>query len=101
CRADEAVLRMSHWSSSAFEDSDLRGADLYDADLTGALLRNCDFTRATFTRARLVGAQLHGSRLDGVLGGEAFRGVRITGAQVLTLALSVFDDLEIVVEDPA
>jgi uncharacterized protein YjbI with pentapeptide repeats len=99
CRADEAVLRMSSWKSSAFEATDLRGADVYDAELLGAALRSCDLTGATFSKARLTGAQLQGSRVDGVIGGEAFRGVRISGAQVLPLALSVFDALDIVVDD--
>jgi uncharacterized protein YjbI with pentapeptide repeats len=99
CRADGAVLRMSSWKRSAVSDTDLRGADFYDASLPDIALQRCDLTRATFAKARLDGARLHGSTVDAVVGGEAFRGVRIGGPQVLPLALSVFADLGIEIED--
>ena len=101
CRADGAVLRMSTWTGLTVEDTDLRRADCYDAALPEARLLRCDLTEATFSNARLGGAVLHGSSLDGVVGGEAFRGVRIAGPQVLPLALSVFHGLEITVDDAA
>jgi uncharacterized protein YjbI with pentapeptide repeats len=99
CRADSAVLRMSHWKGCWFEDTDLRGADFYDASLPDTQLLRCDLSRATFSQSNLAGSRLHGSTLDGVIGGEAFRGTRISSAQVLPLAMSVLGALDIVVED--
>ncbi|MDQ1467233.1 MAG: hypothetical protein QOH10_1648, partial [Actinomycetota bacterium] len=64
-----------------------------------SVFSGCDLSRAVFTKAAMVGTRLAGSTLDGLKGASALRGVVVGSDQVLPLALGLFGDLGIVIND--
>ena len=82
-----------------FEDTLLRGADFYQAKLPGVRFFDCDLSAVEFSKADIDGACLHGSRLDGLKGAAYLKGVAIDRAQVLPLALPLYAELGIAVDE--
>jgi uncharacterized protein YjbI with pentapeptide repeats len=99
CKLDEANLRLVQADHVELSDCSLVDADLYEARLTKSALDRCDLRGCDFSKASVKGLRLAGSRLDGVRGGMSMGGVVITGDQVLPLALSVFGDLRIKIQN--
>ena len=82
-----------------FDHCSLVNADFYGATLTTTAFDSCDLTNAQFSKASAGGARLIGSTLDGVRGATALSGVVIGGEQVLPMALSMFTELGITIEN--
>jgi uncharacterized protein YjbI with pentapeptide repeats len=74
-------------------------ADFYEAAITKSALDGCDLRGSDFSKASVQGLRLSRSRLDGVRGGMSMGGVVVTGDQVLPLALSLFSDLRIEIQN--
>jgi uncharacterized protein YjbI with pentapeptide repeats len=90
---------MTKWKSAEFHDCELIEADFYESSLPSSRFRNCDLSGAQLSKANLSGSQLNGSRLDGIQGAEGLRGVMIGSDQVIPVALAVFGELHIAVND--
>jgi len=99
CKIDGANFRMSEWQSAEFDHCDLSDSDFYAAKLAGTRFDHCDLSGLELSKADLTGARLQGSTIQGLQGGDGLRGVSIGSDQVLAVALAVFSDLGISVED--
>jgi uncharacterized protein YjbI with pentapeptide repeats len=99
CKIDGANLRMSDWQSAEFQNCDLSDSDFYGAKLPGTRFDRCDLSGLQLAKADLNGARLQGSTIQGIKGGDGLRGVSIGSDQVLAVALAVFGDLGISVDD--
>jgi uncharacterized protein YjbI with pentapeptide repeats len=99
CKLDEANLRLAQADHVRMTDCSLIDADFYGAALTNSALDGCDLRGSDFSKASVVGLQLGRSRLDSVRGGLSMRGVVVSGDQVLPLALSLFGDLGIEIQN--
>jgi hypothetical protein len=67
--------------------------------LTETALDGCDLRGSDFSKASVPGLRLGGSQLEGVRGAMSMGGVVVGGDQVLPLALSMFGDLHIEIEN--
>ncbi|MFZ0248629.1 MAG: pentapeptide repeat-containing protein [Acidimicrobiales bacterium] len=99
CKLDDANFRMSQADRILFDHVNLRGAEFSAARLSSAFFFDCDATGAEFSQVVMPGARFHGSSLADIEGGQSMRDIIIDSAQVLPLALRVFMDLGIRIED--
>jgi uncharacterized protein YjbI with pentapeptide repeats len=99
CKLDEANLRLAHGDHLQMSDCSLVEADFYEAVLTKSTLEGCDLRGSDFSKASVPGLRLGGSNLDGVRGATSMAGVVVAGDQVLPLALSLFGDLRIEIQN--
>lgn len=100
CRMEQSTFRMSTTERIEFIGCDLRGADFQGASLLESAFLDCDLTGADFSQAKLKGSRFHGSVLTDVRGGRSFAGVQIDAAQLVPMALGVFDALGITITEP-
>jgi uncharacterized protein YjbI with pentapeptide repeats len=100
CKLDDANFRFARAGQIVFDRCSLVGADFYDAEFTTTVFSGCNLTNAEFSKASMAGARLAGSRLEAVRGAGSLAGAIVATDQVLPLALGVFADLGIVVEQP-
>ncbi len=99
CKLDEANLRLAHADHVQMTDCSLLDADFYEAEITKSVLDGCDLRGSDFSKASVQDLRLGRSRLDGIRGAMSMRGVVLTGDQVLPLALSLFSDLHIEIQN--
>jgi uncharacterized protein YjbI with pentapeptide repeats len=99
CKLDGANLRLTRADHVQMSDCTLVDADFYEAVLTNSVLDGCDLRGSAFSKAAVRGLRLGGSKLDGVRGATSMGGVVVAGDQVLPLALSLFGDLGIDIEN--
>jgi len=99
CKIDGANFAMSDAQSTEFEQCDLSDSDFYGAKLAGTRFDRCDLSGLQLSKADLAGARLQGSTIQRIQGGDGLRGVSIGSDQVLAVALAVFGDLGIRVDD--
>jgi uncharacterized protein YjbI with pentapeptide repeats len=99
CKLDDANLRFADIEHVSAEDSSLREADCTGATLATTGLRDCDLRGLELSQATLDGVHFGGSRLDGLRGMGPAKRVVIAGDQVLPLALGMFADLGIEIEE--
>jgi hypothetical protein len=99
CKLDDVNFRMSQADRILFDHVNLRGAEFSAAHLSSAFFFDCDATGAEFSQVVMPGARFHGSSLADIKGGQFMRDIVIDSAQVLPLALRVFMDLGIRIED--
>jgi uncharacterized protein YjbI with pentapeptide repeats len=99
CKLDEANLRLAQADHVRISDSSLVEADFYEAVLTKSAFDGCDLRRSDFSKASVRGLRLGGSKLDGVRGAMSMGGVVVAGDQVLPLALGLFGDLGIEIQN--
>jgi uncharacterized protein YjbI with pentapeptide repeats len=99
CTLRDAYLRNTTWQNAELVEVMLTRADFTNAAFEQASFERCDLTEAQFWHASLGGVAFPGCRLEAVRGGLAFRGTRLDLAQVTDVALTVFEGLEIVVEE--
>jgi uncharacterized protein YjbI with pentapeptide repeats len=99
CRMDDSDFRMTTGERVEFDDCRLARSDFYAARLAWCRLFDCDLTGAQFSQADLSGARMHGSRLDDVGGAQYLKGVTISSAQILPMALQLLPALGLIVDD--
>ena len=99
CKLDEANLRLVQADHVEMTDCSLIDADFYEARLSKSAFDGCDLRGCDFSKASVQGLRLGRSRLDGVRGGMSIGGVVVTGDQVLPLALSLFGELRIEIQN--
>ena len=99
CKLDEANFRLAQADHMEIRDCSLIDADFYEAALTKCALDRCDLRGSDFSKASVQGLRLCQSRLDGVRGAMSMGGVVVTGDQVLPLALSLFGELRIEIQN--
>jgi uncharacterized protein YjbI with pentapeptide repeats len=99
CKLDEANLRLVQADHVEMTDCSLIDADFYEARLSKSAFDGCDLRGCDFSKASVQGLRLGRSRLDGVRGGMSMGGVVVTGDQVLPLALSLFGELRIEIQN--
>jgi uncharacterized protein YjbI with pentapeptide repeats len=99
CRLNQANFAMAETSTVLFEDTDLREADFYAANLSGTRFFDCNLSGAQFSKATTTGVRFFGSTLTELKGGQALAGAVIESSQVLPVALAVFSDLGIQIDD--
>lgn len=99
CKIDKANFRMTEWKSAEFHDCELVEADFYESSLPGSRFQNSDLSGAQLSKADLSRSQLNGSRLEHIQGADGLRGVTIGSDQVIPVALAVFGELNIAVND--
>jgi uncharacterized protein YjbI with pentapeptide repeats len=99
CKLDEANLRLAQADHVQMSDCSMVEADFYEAVLTKSALDGCDLRGSDFSKASVRGLRLGRSNLDGVRGAMSMGGVVIAGDQVLPLALSLFGDLRIEIQN--
>ena len=80
-------------------DCSLVDTDFYEAVLAKSALEGCDLRGSDFSKAAVRGLRLGGSNLEGVRGAMSLAGVVVARNQVLPLALSLFGDLGIELQD--
>ena len=100
CKLNEANLRLAHADHVLMSDCSLRDADFYEAAIHEQRVDGrAHLTGSDFSKASVQGLRLGRSVLDGVRGGMSMAGVVVTGDQVLPLALSLFGDLRIEIQN--
>ena len=99
CRLADASFRLSTGDRVRFEGCDLRNVDFYAVQFPGACFFDSDLTGAELSQASLNQARLHGSTLDELRGVAALRGITISSAQLVPLALQLLQVLDIKVDD--
>jgi uncharacterized protein YjbI with pentapeptide repeats len=99
CKLDGANLRLAQADHVQMSDCSLVDADFYEAVLTKSTLDRCDLRGSDFSKASVPGLRLGHSNLDGVRGGMSMGGVVVSGDQVLPLALSLFGELRIEIQN--
>jgi uncharacterized protein YjbI with pentapeptide repeats len=99
CKLDEANLRLLRADHVEMTDCSMASADLYEARFEQSTFDGCDLRGSDFSRASVEGLRLVRSRLDGVRGAMRMGGVVIGGEQVLPVALSLFADLHIEIQN--
>ena len=62
-------------------------------------MEGCDLRGSDFSKASVAGLRLGRSKLEGVRGAMSMGGVVVSGDQVLPLALSLFGDLRIEIQN--
>jgi hypothetical protein len=101
CRLDWANLRSTTGERVRVVGSDLSDASLYAAELVGLDLFDCTLTRAEFSKSKLTQVRLHGSTLDDIRGPLSLGGAIIASTQLVPLALPLFAELGISIDDDA
>ena len=99
CKLDEANFRLMHADHVQMSGCSLMRADFYEADLTKSALDGCDLRGGDFSKASVRGLRLGGTKLDGVRGALNMGGAVVAGDQVLPLAVSLFADLDIEIQN--
>ena len=99
CKLDLAALRMITGEHVTAERCVLTGADLYAMSASPLVLHDCDLTGADVSQLSSADVRLQGSRLDGLIGAASLRAAAIDSAQILPLAMAMFDSLGIRIED--
>ena len=99
CKLDGANLRHAQAEHVEMSDCSLVDADFYEAVLTKSALDGCDLRGSDFSKASVTGLRLGRSKLDGVRGAMTMGGVVVAGDQVLPLALSLFGELGIEIQN--
>ena len=101
CKLDDANFRFVKAERAAFDGCSLVDADFSNTAFTSSAFAGCDLRTAEFSKASMKGTRLAGSNLEGLRGASSFRGAVVGTDQVLPLALGVFADLGIVIDDEA
>jgi uncharacterized protein YjbI with pentapeptide repeats len=99
CKLDGASFRFTHGDHLELTDCSMVEADLCETALTKSTLDGCDLRGSDFSKAAVQGVRLGRSKLDGVRGSMSMRGVVVAGDQVIPLALSLFGDLGIAIQN--
>jgi uncharacterized protein YjbI with pentapeptide repeats len=99
CKLDGANVRFARADHVEMTDCSLIDTDFYEAVLTDSALDGCDLRNADFSKASVPGLRLGRSKLDGVRGATSMGGAVVPGDQVLPLALSLFGDLGIEIQN--
>ena len=99
CKLDGANFRFAQMTQVVFE-----GCSLVDADFAGATFDTVTFDRCNlrdsdFSQATAASTRLHGSAVDGLRGASGLAGITIDTTQVTPLALGVFSELGITIDD--
>lgn len=95
----EASARMAELDRWRLDDCDLRRSEWQRAVLSSGVVDGCDLGRADLSGARISGVRLVRTRLDEVVGARALAGATVDSAQLVPLALAVFADLGIGLDD--
>jgi uncharacterized protein YjbI with pentapeptide repeats len=99
CKLDDASFRLMRADHVQMIGCSLMHADFYEAGLTKSALDDCDLRGGDFSKASVQGLRLGGTKLDGVRGALSMGGAVVAGDQVLPLALSLFADLHIEIQN--
>jgi uncharacterized protein YjbI with pentapeptide repeats len=99
CKLDGANWRLARADHVEMRDCSLVEADFYEAVLTKSVIEGCDLRGTDFSKASVRGLRLGRSQLDGVRGAMSMGGVVVAGDQVLPLALGLFGDLGIEIQN--
>ena len=99
CKLDGGNLRLAQADHLEMSDCSVVDADFYEAVLTQSALTACDLRASDFSKASVKGLRLAGSKLDGVRGAMSMAGVVVAGDQVLPLALGLFAELRIDIDN--
>lgn len=97
----EASVRMAELELWRLDDCDLRRSEWQRAVLASGVVDGCDLDHADLSGARLTDVRVMRTRLDDVVGARALAGATVDSAQLVPLALAVFADLGIRLDDGA
>lgn len=98
-KLSEAGLRSAELERVRFDDCDLRRSEWQQASVAAASVIGCDLSGAHLGGARLRGVRFAGTRLDDLRGATALAGASIGPDQVVPVAVSLFSELGIALED--
>jgi Pentapeptide repeats (9 copies) len=99
CKLDGASFRSTRGDHLELTDCSMVEADLCETALTKSTLDGCDLRGSDFSKASVHGVRLGRSKLEGVRGSTSMRGVVVAGDQVIPLALNLFGDLGIEIQN--
>jgi uncharacterized protein YjbI with pentapeptide repeats len=95
----EAGLRMTRWERAELDDVDLRGSDWTGASLQDVSVSGCDLSGSVLTKASMDDVRLGSTTLHDVVGARWLGGATIDPSQLVPVALALFADLGITLED--
>ena len=99
CKLDGANFRFAQITQVVFEGCSLVDADFGGATFDAVTFGHCDLRDSDFSQASAESTRLHGSVVDGLRGASGLGGVTIDTMQVMPLALGVFAELGITIDD--
>lgn len=99
CKLDGANFRFVNGEHVVFDDCSIAEGDFSGAQLATVAFDGCDLHNSDFSHASVTSTRLNGSALDGVRGVATLNGITIDSTQVLPLAMSVFGELGITIDD--
>jgi len=99
CKLDRVNFRMSRTDRVVFSHSILGWAEFSASHLVDTRFFDCDLTGSDWASSTVAGTRFLGSTLDDLTGAQSLRGAVVDSGQLLPLALRVFADLGIRVDD--
>ncbi len=98
-KTDGCNARLSRAERLVFDNCSLVDADFYDATIDGGAFDDCDLRTANFASAKLDTVRFRRSNLEALRGATGLRGSAVSSEQVLPLALGLFSELGIAIDD--
>ena len=99
CKLDGANFRFATAQHVVFDDCSLAEADFTGAQLEAVKFERCDLRNSDYSRASATNTRLRGSTVDGLRGAATLGGITVDSTQVVPLALGVFAELGIAIDD--
>lgn len=99
CKLDGANFRFVNAEHVVFDDCSIGEGDFAGGQLNSVGFDGCDLRGSDFTQASATSTSFIGSALDGIHGVATLKGITIDSMQVLPLAMSVFGELGITIDD--
>jgi uncharacterized protein YjbI with pentapeptide repeats len=96
---DDANFRLAEADRLLVRDCSMVRVDCYETTFVKSALEGCDLRDSDFSKATADGLRLRGSNLAGLRGALSLRGAVISEDQALPVALSLFSELHIALED--
>ena len=98
-KTDGCNARLARAERLVFDNCSLVDADFYDATIDGGAFDDCDLRTANFASAKLDTVRFRRSNLEALRGATGLRGSAVSSEQVLPLALGLFSELGIAIDD--
>ena len=99
CRLDDANFRMARFERGEFDGCSLVDADFSSAVLPGSRFAGCDLAGARLSKSTLAGSRFERTGMERITGADALRGITIGSEQVLPVALALFAELSVDIDD--
>jgi uncharacterized protein YjbI with pentapeptide repeats len=99
CNTTELSFRFSRLRRVVFRDCDLSGADFYNVSFDHVSIDRCDLQRANFDGANVGCLAISNCDLTGIRGVSGLKGARLDASDLPALAISLAQEIGIVVND--